>query len=744
MRYFFRLLLAVVTSTAAAAPLNLVTNVEVQPLIAQVTRVADALAYLGAPLSAEELNQIKGTSGLGAEEAVKRIQGVLDRHALFGVSINPEMRVKVAQGEAKPELDEQGWRVFLVKVENDAGTTAALKASSPNAQRLHNSPPEDVPNRWCDIATFDSQPLRPTLSGLVLEYRIIQIYSRDAGKREAKLAFNVGQGTQDIGFRNDVDVLFTARSAREVTLRVRDENGDPTTACFLIKDALGRVYPAQSKRLAPDFSFHPQVYREDQEKLRLPDGSYTFEVTRGPESIPQRATHRIDGQTRELSFRTARWIDPSKMGWWSGDHHIHAAGCAHYVKPTEGVHAQDMIRHCKGEDLKIGANLTWGPCFDYQKQFFCGELDKVSQYPYLLRYDIEVSGFGSHQSGHLVLLRLKEQIFPGGDSSKHWPTLCLNTLRWAKKQGAVTGPAHTGWGLEVKGTELPNYNLPKFDGIGANEYIVDVTHQVPGPDGKLVPAVDFLSMVDTPPVWELNIWYHTLNAGYRTRVSGETDFPCIYGERVGLGRSYVKLDGKLSYDEWCEGVRRGRNYVSDGYSHLIDFKVNDVAMGDAGNGSELKMGQGGSVRVTARVAAMLEEKPNAALRNSRFWWQIEKARTGNTRTVPLELIVNGHAVARQDIVADGALRDVSFEAKVDRSSWVALRIFPSSHSNPVWVTIDGKPVRERKSLEWCLKGVDQCWSQKKRFIREEEMEDAVAAYDHARKTYQQRLGEASN
>jgi hypothetical protein len=40
--------------------------------------------------------------------------------------------------------------------------------------------------------------------------------------------------------------------------------------------------------------------------------------------------------------------------------------------------------------------------------------------------------------------------------------------------------------------------------------------------------------------------------------------------------------------------------------------------------------------------------------------------------------------------------------------------------------------------------VEQCWSQKKRFIRAEEMEDALAAYDHARKTYQQRLGEASN
>ena len=53
----------------------------------------------------------------------------------------------------------------------------------------------------------------------------------------------------------------------------------------------------------------------------------------------------------------------------------------------------------------------------------------------------------------------------------------------------------------------------------------------PGADGPgtgaLVRAVDFISTVDTPYVWELNIWYHTLNAGFYTRISGETDFPCI-------------------------------------------------------------------------------------------------------------------------------------------------------------------------------------------------------------------------
>ena len=110
--------------------------------------------------------------------------------------------------------------------------------------------------------------------------------------------------------------------------------------------------------------------------------------------------------------------------------------------------------------------------------------------------------------------------------------------------------------------------------------------------------------------------------------------------------------------------------------------------------------------------------------------------------MPIELIVNGRSVARKEIVADGKQQDITFDTTSTKSIWVALRILPSSHSNPVWLTVDDKPVRERQSLEWCLKGVDQCWSQKKRTYAAAEMNDAVAAYDHARKVYQQRLTEA--
>ncbi len=760
-----------------AEPAPLVADVDLQPLAAQARRVFEAADFLGEPFSAEQRDAVEAASRLtDRAQAVTKIQAVLDARALFVVNVNPEMRVKAEQGPAKAVSVEQGWRLFLVKVINEAGVTAPLRIRSPQAQPVFNStgivagkkpmPIGEPPfaERWTDIEIFTKPPMKSALSGLAVEYVLVSLFSRDAGKREARFSFDVGQGTQDLGFRSDCDVLFNCLPARAITLRVHDEAGAPTTASFLIRDQAKRVHPSQAKRVAPDFWFHPQIYRADGEIVRLPDGQYDVEFSRGPESVAETRKITVAADTRELSFAVKRWIDPAKFGWWSGDHHIHAAGCKHYSNPSEGVLATDMARHCRGEDLKIGANLTWGPCFDFQKQFFTGKEDAVSQYPYLVRYDIEVSGFGSQKSGHLCLLRLRDQMYPGGDSTDHWPTLCLNTLKWAKKQGALTGPAHSGWGLQPIAEDDPargqpykgagaiksatnepfNFVVPPFNGIGANEYIVDVTHDVPGPDGKLVPAVDFLSMVDTPCVWELNIWYQTLNAGFRTRISGETDFPCIYGERVGLGRSYVKLDGKLTYDDWCEGIRAGRNYVGDGKSHLLDFKANDVAMGE--HGSELKLTQPGTVKLTARVAARLADKRDPEIRardlEQKPYWDIERARIGTGREVPVEVLVNGRSVVRKNIAADGTLRDVSFDVTIERSSWVALRILPSSHTNPIWVTVADKPVRERRSIDWCLKSVEQCWSQKEKLIAPAELADARAAYEHARVVYRARLAES--
>ena len=753
------LLLSLALSVQDVDRLPLVTGADLQPLRLHLNRLKEALDFLGQPLSPQESARLDAAlKENDPDKAVSAIQEAIDPLCLVGVHINPESRVKVEPGPAGRRLVEQGWSQFLVKIHNEAGVTAPLKATSPQALSMFNAPKEQMEDRWMELKMFDDRPLQRTLSGVRLEYRIVQIYSRDAGKRAAVVSFDVGQGSQDLGFRNDVTLTFDAAASIPLTFRVKDADGTPSTAAFVVRDPQGRVYPSQAKRRRPDFAFHPQVYRGDGESIRLPRGTYTVECSRGPEYLPERRSVTVGAEPVSFEIALKRWTDPSKLGWWSGDHHIHAAGCAHYQKPEEGVFASDMLKQILGEDLKVGATLTWGPGFDFQKQFFTGKTDKVSVYPYLIRYDVEVSGFGSHQSGHLCLLRLKEQMYPGGESKSHWPTLCLNTLKWAKRQGAVCGPAHSGWGLGVQSEQLPMYEIPPFDSIGAMEYIVDVTHEVPGPDGSLVPAVDFLSHGDTPYVWEHNIWYHTLNAGFRTRISGETDFPCIYGERVGLGRSYVKLDGNLDYDRWCQGIREGRCYVSDGRSHLIDFSVNGVELGT--KASEVRLDAADKVMVTAKVSAMLPEKPDPSIKpysevipraqgKGSAWagelkpfWHVERARIGASRDVKVEVIVNGVPVDSKVLPADGTVQDVRFSVPIERSSWVALRILGTSHTNPVFVLVGGKPIRaSRRSVEWCLKSVEQCWSQKERFIAPAEKADALAAYEHARTVYRRLLGE---
>ncbi len=209
---------------------------------------------------------------------------------------------------------------------------------------------------------------------------MLQIASRDSGRREARLRFDVGQGTQDLGSRSDLDILFQCVPAVPVTLEIRDDpndgkvndgDGQPITASFLIRDAQGRVYPSQGRRLAPDFFFHPQVYRHSGETVLLAPGTYSVEYNRGPEYLILKKTITVPhAEAHRESFTLKRWAHLAKKHWFSGDHHVHAAGCSHYESPTEGVNAEAMMRHILGENLDVGCVLTWGPCWYAQKTNF--------------------------------------------------------------------------------------------------------------------------------------------------------------------------------------------------------------------------------------------------------------------------------------------------------------------------------------------------------------------------------------
>ena len=81
--------------------------------------------------------------------------------------------------------------------------------------------------------------------------------------------------------------------------------------------------------------------------------------------------------------------------------------------------------------------------------------------------------------------------------------------------------------------------------------------------------------------------------------------------------------------------------------------------------------------------------------------------------------------------------------QIDRSSWVAVRILPSVHTNPVFVHVDDKPIRaSARSAKWCIDAVQTCWQAKQAMIRPSERAAAKQAYDEAEAIYRTILDEA--
>ena len=791
-------------------------NVEGQPLGANVARLVQAMEFLGMPLAKSVVEKLNHAI---RDRDAETIQLILDSHVLVAVSLNPEVRVKVRRGPAKAVLRQGAYTPFVVKVFNDSTVARPLRVASPQAGPVYsgaslgilkrqaqaelkvNENVRGEKGRFLSLEMFNSPPMTTALSGLEVEYAIVLIYSHEAGRREATLQFDVGQGTQDLGFRAEVPVLFNVLPAMAVKLDVRDSDGSPTTARLEFRDTAGRVYPPQAKRLAPDFFFQPHIYRAHEQSVMLPPGRFTMEFSRGPEYIVRKREIEVrSGGNVEIPVRLERWVNPARFGFYCGDHHIHGAGCSHYDSPTQGVTPLDMFQQVKGEGLNVGCVLTWGPCFDFQRNYFSPGADEVSEPLTVLKYDLEISGFGSAALGHVCLLNLKNQTYPGSDGTKTqgWPSWTVPVLRWCKEQGGVTGYPHSAlhvhppttanWLMQTLDTDsnlvltsaetadgllpepfsevdsdrngkltekelassadraadtLPNFAIPALNGGGAMEIFVSTAEGV----------CDFISAMDTARIPEWNTWYHLLNCGFPLKLSGETDFPCMSSRRVGAGRVYVQMGvrKKIDFTEWCRGLAAGQSYVSDGYAHALKFTVNAQPPGQA----DVRLVKPGKVDVQVKVAFAAETPMTVAQglldaasgpRTTGDTVNLHAPRhrrfvKGGDRLV--ELIANGQVVAKETVPADGKIYDLQFKVAINRSSWVALRHFPQLHTNPVNVMVAGKPIRaSRESAHWCAESVKLLWQNRNRFIKKSEQAEAKLAYDRAVRTYERIAAES--
>ena len=194
-----------------------------QPYFASVGRTLDAMAKLGAPLQSADAERIATLTQANDAAAVAEAETLLDRYTLARLEIDAAGVGSVIPGGAAPTLVEQGWRLFLVRIANPTGRNDRINFSTGPFSRtpgrmsvggfsvsqraylmdtLKKGPL--IEKMWLMTQMYGAMPVPPLgfqalpLSTFAVEYQVIQVFSRDAGKHEAKLALTMLSNVQGL------------------------------------------------------------------------------------------------------------------------------------------------------------------------------------------------------------------------------------------------------------------------------------------------------------------------------------------------------------------------------------------------------------------------------------------------------------------------------------------------------------------------------------------------------------------
>lgn len=131
------------------------------------------------------------------------MQRDIDRYVVAVVTINPESRVKVMRGPHGIEF-QSGWQTpVLVKVINEGGVTARINVQSTGDKVTTARFYEDT------FVGGVKSNLSNKLSGESVEYQVVLVRCVATDRREITLTFDVGQATQDLGFRAELPILIS-------------------------------------------------------------------------------------------------------------------------------------------------------------------------------------------------------------------------------------------------------------------------------------------------------------------------------------------------------------------------------------------------------------------------------------------------------------------------------------------------------------------------------------------------------
>lgn len=511
-----------------------------------------------------------------------------------------------------------------------------------------------------------------------------------------------------------VDVEITGRrwlnQMGRLSMTTLGADGQPTGTRVHVTAANGKFYaPNDQYARMPERARVGAFHHEGSFEIELPVGETELVIVKGFEHTPVERTVSIEpGQTLELTVQLEQLVDMSANGWHNGSTHVHANYAGNLHNTLENLM---MMSEAEDQDIVLEqiANKD-NRILDYQYFVPGGGGHPLSTDDMVLVVGQE---YRPPFYGHVFMFGMQEHLispfttgYEGTGIESLYPSN-TDMFRKAKRQGAWTGYVHSFF----SGDPLEG-NLG-----GAKGFIVDAALMT-------ADAVEWSTSQDGwPPLYAA--WSNGLKPAL---VGGEDSISSLHTTPlVGSVRTYVYIpDDELTMRGWLDGMKNGHAFMSNG--PLVEFDVGGRIPGET-----VSISEGQDVVASLEVTSITP---------------LERA----------EIVFNGEVIA--SIPFTGDRKSLSFERsfRPNESGWYHVRVngaegesFPlditwvQAATNPVWVEIDGAPVRSVDAADYALAWIDKLqemaeeWSY---WRSDAEQAHVYGQFEEAREVYRARRAEA--
>ena len=445
--------------------------------------------------------------------------------------------------------------------------------------------------------------------------------------------------------------------------------------------------------------------------VHLRPGKYQVIVERGKEYFPVAREVMVGRQPVDVEFRLRRWIDMGKLGWYSGDTHVHRT-------------LEELPNCMLAEDLNVTFPLLYWESQAFaaprnSPRSFAGQIEpkpiRVDDthviYPRNTEYEIGRVGDKRHTLGAFFVLN-HQTVFDLGV-----PPVGPVAERARLEGGLIELDKHAWpWSMML----VPVMPVDLFELSNNHIWRTEFAFKTFGE-----PAAEYMNLDRDNPSQPYNErgwmdygfenYYALLNCGFRLRPTAGTASG-VHPVPLGFGRVYVHLPDGFRYDAWVDGLNRGRSFVTTG--PMLFVNINNKEPGHTFH--QKTPGQ-----QTYHVSgSALSPQPLARI----------------------EIVVNGEIAQRlapsnhpRDHGGYESLFRSSLE--IDQSSWIVVRCFEEranrrlrfAHSSPVHVDVADSPLRpRRRQVDFLIQRIEDQLARSAEVLPEA----ALAEYRKALDVYQ--------